>query len=692
LEFTRRGGAAGPWLLGIWLAASLVWIVPALAWDLDYFRNPGPEFHRLIVFAAPAWFAAALACGWFRPPALRRAEPWLLTGLAVAAPLVWKPLAAATALLLLCAALAIGRGLLDRFPALDATPLERFALSAGAGFALLIFLLMAAGLAGGLRLPVLTALLGLPPLALAGPLRRCGADLLTALRDWSDSAALDHPIAGLASALAVPFIAIVAALSLAPAIAHDALMLHLPASLHYLAAGRLEPLPHLTYTYFPQGAELLMTAAAAFGGQPAAQLVQPLFFALTLAALACVAARAGVSPLARHAGVLLAATLPFLVWTGGVTKNDMPMALFQTLSLLCLLRARDSHAKAWLRLGVVFLAASFSVKHTAAFGGVPLGLLYLWRLRTLPGKARELLLWAAGFAALAGVWQLRAFLLTGNPFFPVELSWAVESLRPNSMRPPGWRSIPYWKIPWTVHFDGTAAFESPSPNPAGFFLWLFGPLWLLVRRNRSNTAEAYCLVFAWMYFFYWGSVWPVLRYAIVPLGLAVVLTAERLAQAWRLLPRGWGPPLTAAVALNGVVCLLAAMIFSVNAPQLALFSGRIDEGEYLRRTLFTFPVLERLSQENTPGDWTLAVGNTAAAYAPDPSRYRCEFLARTSQAREAVPRLLLERQYAFLLLKAGDRAAVIARELPAGVTAREIYRDQRFLLYRLTYSSAAVPQ
>ena len=396
-----------------------------------------------------------------------------------------------------------------------------------------------------------------------GALKRSAQELVSILQTWSSSPELDHPLTGAAAFFAVPFASIVLALALAPAIAHDAMMLHLPAALHYVAAGGLDPLPHLSYTYFPQGGELLMAAVASIAGGPGAQLVQPMFFFLALAALSSVAARAGASPMARCVGVVFAAGLPFLIWTGGVAKNDMAMALFQTLALLCLLAADGERSKQWLRLGVFFVAASFSIKYTAAFGAAPLALLYLWRLWGSEKKWRELTLWVGMLAAIAGVWQLRAYLLTGNPVYPVDLSWAVESLRPNAMRPAEWRSIPYWKIPWTVHFDGTVAFESPSPNPSGFFLWLFAPLWLLLRRARANAAEKFCLIFAWTYFFYWGSVWPVVRYAMVPLGLLVMLTAQRVDAAWRVLPGAWRPALAALVCVNGIACVLSAAIFSL---------------------------------------------------------------------------------------------------------------------------------
>ena len=668
--------------------ASLLLIGPALAWHLDYFRSPGSEYHRLILILAPVFFGVTLAYGWLRPLWLRRAEPWLMLGMALGAPVVWRPFATAIVLALLCASVAVGRKLLDLAGFTGASRLETLVLSAGVGFGLLIPLLMLVSPGTGYVVWAFASLV-----LADGVLRTSAREAVAMVRAWSESAELDRPLAGIATAFAFPFLGIVLALALAPAIAHDALLLHLPAVRHYVAAGGLEALSHHSYTYFPQGGELIMAAAAAYAGLPAAQLVQPMFFALALGALVCVAARAGMSPLTRYVGAVFTVALPFLAWTGGVAKNDMAMALFQTLALLCLLAAGGERPKAWLRLGVFFVAASFSVKHTAAFGAAPLGLLYFWRLWRLEHKARELVLWAGILAIVAGSWLFRAYVLTGNPFYPVELSWAVESLRPNSMRPPEWRSIPYWKIPWTIHFDGTVAFESPSPNPSGFFLWLFAPLWLLLRRRQAQPSETLCLAFAWIYFFYWGSVWPVVRYAIVPLGLLVTLTVQRLETSWRLWAGGWRLALAAMVSLNGIACLLAAAIFSVNAPQLALFSGRIDEKEYLRRTLTSYPVTERLTEAHEAGDWILGVTLNTAAYAPDPSRFRFHPLV---EGRDDDPRdiagALTKRRYAFLVTPADADGAAILRALPASIAAERIYADEHFALDRLVYSPSTVPE
>ena len=660
------------------MAAGVALAVPAVARLIEHFRNPGPQFHTLIVIAAPGLVVVLLGYAWLRPRALRRLEPWLLTGLALAAPLVWKPLAAAMALALLGAATVAGRRLLEVFRLEVESPLERLTLSAGLGFGLLIPVLMALGPATGFAVWAAGAVL-----LCGGAARRAGADALAVLRNWSASPQLDHPLAGAATALAFPFLALVLALALAPALAHDALMMHLPAALHYAAAGELSPLPHLSSSYYAQGGELLMAAAASVAGMAGAQLIQPLFFALALAAVTRVAARAGAPLSARYAGAVAAATLPFLAWTGGVAKNDMPMALFQALTLLCVLAAGGARQEAWLRLGVFFLAASFSVKATAMFGAVPLGLLLLWRLKGLERRGRELLLWAATFAVVAGVWPLRTYLLTGNPVYPAHLSWAVESLRPNAMRPAEWRSVPYWQIPWTIHFDGPTAFESPSANPMGFLLWLLAPLWLALRRARAGRGETLCLIFAWVYFFYWGSVWPVVRYALVPIALLVVLTVWRALAAWELFPKRWRPALLSLFCLNGVACLLSAMIFSVNAPQLALFSGRIGEEEYLRRTLITYPVLERLGEEAQPGDWTLGVGIMTAAYAPDPARFDCERTFDPQISRERVRELLASGMYRFLITPRRRAGRAILADLASELEAEQVYADTRFTLHRL---------
>ena len=71
---------------------------------------------------------------------------------------------------------------------------------------------------------------------------------------------------------------------LAPTLSWDAMKMHLPLSQYYLQVHALEPKPGLDYSFFPQAAESIFALAWSLGGQPAAQLISPMFFALSLLA------------------------------------------------------------------------------------------------------------------------------------------------------------------------------------------------------------------------------------------------------------------------------------------------------------------------------------------------------------------------------------------------------------------------
>jgi len=645
---------------------------------LEAFRSPGELFAKLILVVAPGLWIAGLAYPRLRPARWRSLEPIVLATLPLASAAIWAPMGFLAALLLGTTLLAVGSAALRWTGPADSQPIERLLLSAGSGLGLTILLLFLLGLAGALSGPVV-GIVGFAALALGG--RESARTVAEAWRSvraaWEASPG--DPAAALAVFFAAVFLAPAMMVALAPALAHDALAMHLPAARHYADIGALRPLPFLDYSYFPQGFELLLAAQWPLGGQAGAQLISPLLFALTLAALALVGRELGLSRAALVVGVGAVFALPFLLWTGSVVKNDLALALLQTLGLYCWLRSRGRPDEArWLRLGVLLVASGFAVKYTAMFTAAPLGVLYLWRLPRLARPVREALLWTAIFASLALYWPARAWVLTGNPVFPIELSWAVESLRPNEARPVETRSIPYWKIPWTIHFDGANAFEAPTRNPLGFLLLLFLPGWLAVRIRHKWAV----LAFLTLFYIYWGSVWPVVRYAILPLGLLALLTAQGL-MGWRAAVGPWARwTLDAALALNFVFCLLPTLLMSVNGPQLALFAGRIDEAEYLRRTLITYPALEYLGEHSAPGDWTLSIGANSGAYAPDPARIRYEYLTDVDHGLAVLPTYLNRARYQWLIVPA-DRAAEAQTLLPQGWRAEEAFRDETLAVFRL---------
>ncbi len=645
---------------------------------LQAFHSPGELFGKLILVVAPGLWVAGLAYARLRPARWRSFEPMALATLALAPTAIWAPSAFLATLLLGATLLAVGSTAFRSLRPAGLEPVECLLLATGAGLGLTILLLFLVGMAGALSGPVV-GIVVVAALALGGrEAARTVAEAWRAVRAAWEAGA-DDSAAALAGFFAAVFLAPATMVALAPALAHDALAMHLPAARHYADITALRPLPFLDYSYFPQGFELLLAAQWPLGGQTGAQLISPLLFVLTLAALALVGRELGFSRTALVVGGGAVFALPFLLWTGAVVKNDLALALLQTLGLYCWLRSRDRPDEArWLRLGVLLVASGFAVKYTAMFTAAPLGVLYLWRRARLARPVRETLLWTAIFAALALYWPARSWALTGNPVFPIELSWAVESLRPNEARPVETRSIPYWKIPWTIHFDGANAFEAPTQNPMGFFLLLFLPGWLAVRMRQRWAVVAFLTLF----FLYWGSVWPVVRYAILPLGLLALLTAQGL-MSWRAAVQPWARwALDAALALNFVFCLLPTLLMSVNGPQLELFAGRIDQAEYLRRTLITYPALEYLDKHSAPGDWTLSIGANSGAYAPDPARIRYEYLSDVDHGFAVLPAYLGQARYQWLIVPA-DRAEEAQTLLPQGWRAREEFRDATLAVFRL---------
>ena len=671
-----------PWLAWLPVAIWLTW--EPLLWHLEYFRNPGPEFHRLMLFALPCLAAVIVFYRWFRQKGAWRYEPVVFASVLVVGLTAYQPKATLITVWIFLAAYGGGRFVRERTGLTTKSPAEEISLSAGVGLACLIFLLFWLGLLGLYDPWSLAAVLGICVLGFQREIRKLPTSLLGLMRSWASTTDLKQP--WMAALIAFAGISLVCSMmvTLAPSLTHDTLMSHLPAVRFYAAEQALKPLSFSSYSYYPQGFEVLMTLAYVLGGQPAAQMVSPLFFGLTLLLAFALARECGVAPAPAVAGVILAASIPFLHWTGSVSKNDMAMAFFILAALHCYLRGRQSPGSHWLRLSVFFLAASFGVKHVALFGAASLGLLYLYTLWRRPRRFRESLILASIFVALGLCWQVRTFVLTGNPVYPAGLDWAVEPLRPNALRPPEWRRIPHVLIPWVVHFKYKfQAFESPSDNPMGVFLVLFVPLWIVLRRKPRLAAESTCLIFSGIYFLYWGAVWPTISYAIVPIMIIFLLTTARVWALLRESPAAIRGLVEVCLGYNLLFCLLVTMILEINGPQLRLFTGRIDKEQYLHETLLSYPPLAYLRSHAGPEDYILSVNNCSNAYAPDVGRFHCEFFGDRTDALERVPEAMRKHSYRFLLLPKTHVGNTIAAELGPSYPREVVFEDDYVFIYEL---------
>jgi len=579
---------------------------------------------------------------------------------------------------------------------LQVPALARLPLSIGVGLGAIVLTLIPIGLAGLYGPISFFALLLLPTLVFRRELLGLRTLLLDLDEKWGACVELRSPLVGVGISFAPAFALAFLMATLAPSIAYDATSHHLPAALHYLTSGALEPLPLLegafdgrslfflghsvAYSYYPQSFEILLTLAMGLGGQPAAQLINPLFFVLALLTVAATARLCRCSTPALVVGFCASASLPFANWAGAIVKNDYAMCFFVLAALYSVLAAREGN-RGWLLLAAFFLGLSFGVKHVALFGAIPIGLLILDRLRQQSRPAHLALVLAAVFALSGLFWHLRTYALTGSPIYPAGMRtastshWAVDGSQPSRWT----RHVLY---PWIAHFDGHKVLESPTANPLGFYFVYFCACWVLTRQRRFSSTEQAVLIFLGLYYFYWVYIWGVLRYAIAPIFLASSLLAQRVVTVSKQSPAARRTAAT-AFAYCLAFALLPTLILQVNAYQFPYFAGTLDRVGYLRATMADYRSVESLNRLAGPEDLTLSINNCAAAYADDPAKFRCVRLTAEFSAESAqlIHQLVESTNPEFLMLPADfGRDELLSRLDHLGYQA-PIYQDDRFLLF-----------
>jgi hypothetical protein len=597
-----------------WLGLMALVTARSLQWEVNYFGSPGPIFQRLLCCALLLLAVACPVYVWLRNEWLARREIPLLAGFCGVCLLVYQPIATIVVALLFLACLASGCRIARLFLIPLTSSLETLTLGFGLGCAVLIPILFGLGLFHLYYAPAFALLLVLPCVVFRLELL---AGISAVRQTLTACASPSHPLAGIAFVFSILGAVSALAVALSPSIAFDPLAVHLAAARYYSAQHALAVLPTLPESYYPQGGEVLMALAWSFGGQPAAQLISPLFWILSLLLLFLIARSCGLNKAAAFVGVGAAALLPFAHWDGSNSKNDWLMVFFQAAALLTFLRWLETRNQAWIPVGALLLGSTFAIKHVALFGAIPLVCFFLYATRRL----RPALVFCAILAASALYWQARAAYLTGNPLYPAMLSqsWSPTKLNKaaNHRR---WPRIA--RVLWNSHFDGTRLFESPLPNPVGLAFLVFLPLAILVR-GPSAPARRACLLFCLIYLAYWMPVVGMLRYAILPISLLVMLLAGKATSFYDWLD-GRLLRATVAVAVAGVLlfAILGIAIIEVNAPMLMLFARRIGSDQYLNMALRTHRSLAWLAAAH-PSSTILGIDNCSRAYAPDPARFYC---------------------------------------------------------------------
>ena len=658
--------AAAAWLA--WLAAA-VWLTwPGFLRQIQYFHSPGPLYFRFLIAALAVAPAVVWAHHRFRRGGFGR---WEFAGIASLAPvalLLYEPRAAMVMLAIELASFAAGRRLRAWLKIPAEGPVEDLAISSGLGLGGLHCLLFLLGLAGWYTAPVFLACILLALIVGGREILAFWTALVRLHRSWGAAPELRGWGGTLIALFGAAFITCSLLVILAPSLAFDVLRVHLPLVHYYAAEHALRTPAYLSYGYFPQGVETLMTMGYALAGDAASQMLPPLYFVLAMLMAYRIGRMCGLSRFAALTGIIFAAATPVVHWTGSVAKNDLALAFFMLAALHGYLRWRESGSFQAVVAGAFFLAIGAGVKHSIVYAIPPIALLYGHAAVRQPRPLRALTKLAAIFFVFGTLWIARTWWFTGNPAYPFSPAVAL----PANQAAHWWTAlIRCLRLPWDVHFHGRGYFESPLDNPMGIALVLFVPLWVLAWR-KVNPAEGACLLFCALYLPYWAAVQGQPRFAIAPILILQVLTAGRVIEFCRR-----GRPvirfsLYAASAYAAMFGLLGTAIVEINTPQLRYFAHRIDKPEYLREALQPYRAVEFVRGRARPGDAVLSVNACPFVYAPNPSLFDCVW--PPDLATDKLNVLLERRNYRFLILHVSH-----AGEVPGGWQAA--YTDESYRVY-----------
>ncbi|MBI3665131.1 MAG: glycosyltransferase family 39 protein [Acidobacteria bacterium] len=681
-----KSSTAWALLWPVWIVLTLALTAGPFLWHLEYFHHPGPQFFSiylgmLAVLGLVSAFYLRLRQA---RPAIIVWEPRAIAIFFLAFFLFYAPLPALYALWIGFICFSIGRLMLQR---LTESALEQLTLWPAAGLGLLSAALFCLGLARLYYRWLAVALLALAALVLW----RNAARVWQVLRriEAGYVASAGGPLWGLCLVFVFVVSLSSAMVALSPEIAFDPVSFHFVLAREYAARHELAVIPYIPYSYFPQNVEVLYTLGFLLEGQATAKLLSYAFFPLAAMTVLLIGRR-WFSGAPSESGPLVGAALfwttPFISWTGSVAKNDLALALYLLLALYAVLRWSETRRFGWLAAAALFLGFSFGVKHVAVLGAVPLGLLILWQLRANPIRWRQALGLAAIFACAGLFWHARTFVLAGNPLYPEYGASAVRSTtaagHPQLSRLERLRV--YVSFPWTMHFRGLHVFESPSPNPLGFALLAFWPLFWWPGGIRSRTARL-ALWFALGYLLYWAAVLVKVRYAIAAFGVLFACLGDRLS-AYFFSGNGARSALRrASILALATYCLLFSLsltlILEMNVPRLKLFARRIDREQFLRQSLVTYPTIEALNRAARPGEVAYSVGNCSTFYSH--IEFHCYFDEENNYSFRRMARELGATHYNYLIVSAEWARHPHMRGVEHYYHPQLLYHDQYFYLYRL---------
>jgi hypothetical protein len=396
--------------------------------------------------------------------------------------------------------------------------------------------------------------------------------------------------------------------ALAPEVSPDGMAYHLGVVGAFDRAHGFTHLRPTTFSYLPQGVEMLFLFAYEFGHQSAAAMTH-FSFLLALPWLAlCFGRRFGLTTAGAFAG-LLAYASPVAAIDGVSAYNDVALAAAAFGAFYLLEIWRETEQRGALVAAGLTAGFAASIKYTGALVVVYTIVSAAWHARRsttrMLGSTAAV---AASGALAAGPWLLRNWISTGNPVLPVFSLWfanpyvspKVESAL-RAMAIEGAYHTARWRGLWESVAHGV------NPGLIGP-VFLAAPLGLLAIRHpvgRRSLIAAAVLGVAYIVNSDTRFLIPLLIFLAIPLAIA-------LKRAGR-----WVMGLAAlhlVLSWHTVVPLYAAPQWNIREVPVRAALRLTPEDDFFRRRAPEYFVARMVESQTPPGSWIFAFSALPESY------------------------------------------------------------------------------
>ncbi len=470
-------------------------------------------------------------------------------------------------------------------------PVERFAWSAGIGFAVVSFAILSLGLAGFLYRPVLT---GVAILLLAGAVfhGRAAWRYCREVASWFRALSL---FCRVLTTLLFLFLALNLVHPLSPPLHTGTHYYHLSSPKLFLAGHRIVFLD-IIYTNGPFSMQMLNLFTLGIANDTVSALVQYGVLALGVVAVFALGRRIGGDRAGLIAAAILLGFRPLKNLMG--TSGDMfGIALYGTLAVSAyVIWATRGREGKWLVLAAVATGLACGVKYL----GLGIGLLLtiavtIECMRGARWKSLGIFCLVAGVIALP--WFLKAWIMAGNPVWPFGYSifggrnWDPEAaqrlndylLSYGGVRHDGWDLL---ALPFVAFLGGTS-----------LLLWLF-PAAIMMGKPCPATRRLVLWFLGGAALWWFGS--HQLRFLLPVHGALFVATAVFLDRVLARIRGKWGVVAGAALLLLVPVDLCLKIVPEWREKAEYLWTGA-DRERFLTDNFVSYRTI-RWANENLPDD------------------------------------------------------------------------------------------